>query len=83
MHKHKWGITGEAIALQIGQDEQGGVLKPFLLCGQVLVVWGFLHCKTLSSGARLIHFSFKVSPTVQEKTYFSFLIAPNQPHKKW
>lgn len=65
VHKHKWGITGYVIALQIVKDELGGLLKPFLLCDVGgLVIWGFLFCKTVSSRARPIHISFKSTPMV-------------------
>lgn len=77
MHKHKRGITGEAIALQIGQEKLGGLFKPFLLRGRVLVIWGLLHHKTVSSRARLIHRSFRsIISRGTRKDIFCFLDCP-------
>lgn len=83
MHKHKWGITGEAITLQIGEDKLGGLFKPFILGGVFWLCGVFFAARLLPLELGLSTSLSRVSPTVQEKTNFAFSIAPNQPHKKW
>jgi len=76
VHKHKWGVTGPAITLQIGEDELGGLFKPILLCGGGFLFFGaFFAARLFPLELDLSTSLSRVSPTVQEKTYFALLIA--------